>query len=217
MLSIDDLYLTRAERQDLAQGVHPLLMTRGVPGTHDVDLGERILNELCQDGPTAVPRFNKAIDDRAPATTWPICDQAVDVVIFEGWCIGAQAQDDEVLEQPINQLETAEDPDARWRRYVNQQLNEVYPRLFGGIHRMVMLRAPSLEQVIAWRTEQEQKLAEKAAASGRCMPCHGRRGDCPVCRPLRTRHMPPVGNLACSGRCHHRPTRGPQHRPGQLR
>ncbi|PTT43253.1 kinase, partial [Stenotrophomonas sp. HMWF022] len=39
ILSLDDLYLTRAERQKLARAVHPLFATRGVPGTHDVALG----------------------------------------------------------------------------------------------------------------------------------------------------------------------------------
>src|SRR6185437_8649015 len=44
VLSLDDLYLTKAERSRLAQEVHPLLGTRGVPGTHDVALGLQILN-----------------------------------------------------------------------------------------------------------------------------------------------------------------------------
>ena len=37
-LSLDDFYLTKLERQQLASQVHPLLETRGVPGTHDIPL-----------------------------------------------------------------------------------------------------------------------------------------------------------------------------------
>lgn len=166
VVSIDDLYLTRAERRQLSETVHPLLQTRGVPGTHDVALGQRILRDLCEDGPTAIPRFNKAIDDRSPSDEWPTCHTAVDVIIFEGWCVGAIAQSDAALHAPINQLESHEDADAAWRTFVNQQLNDQYPDLFDRIDRMVMLRAPSLDQVIAWRTEQEHKLAAQAAASG---------------------------------------------------
>src|SRR4051812_37808865 len=39
ILSIDDLYLPRAAREDLARRVHPMLLTRGVPGTHEPSLG----------------------------------------------------------------------------------------------------------------------------------------------------------------------------------
>src|SRR6187397_1657911 len=65
-LSLDDLYLTRAERQDLAMHEHPLFATRGVPGTHDVALGEAILDDLLAGRTAALPRFDKSVDDRAP-------------------------------------------------------------------------------------------------------------------------------------------------------
>ncbi len=48
VLSIDDLYLTRAQRQALAKDIHPLLATRGVPGTHDVELGLSIIGSGCR-------------------------------------------------------------------------------------------------------------------------------------------------------------------------
>ena len=37
-ISIDDFYKTRKERTKLSKKIHPLLMTRGVPGTHDINL-----------------------------------------------------------------------------------------------------------------------------------------------------------------------------------
>ena len=37
-VSIDDFYKTRKDRKFLSKRKHPLLITRGVPGTHDIDL-----------------------------------------------------------------------------------------------------------------------------------------------------------------------------------
>ena len=44
--SIDDFYLTKMERQSLAINVHPLLQTRGIPGTHDTVLLSEKLEQL---------------------------------------------------------------------------------------------------------------------------------------------------------------------------
>jgi Predicted kinase len=37
-ISIDDFYKTRKERKNLSKRVHSMLLTRGVPGTHDIDM-----------------------------------------------------------------------------------------------------------------------------------------------------------------------------------
>lgn len=162
LLSIDDLYLTRAERRRLATECHPLLATRGVPGTHDVDLGVATIEALCAAGPgerVAIPRFDKAADDRRPAEQSPMVAGPFDVVLFEGWCVGTLPQNGAALRQPINALEENEDPDGRWRGYVNAQLAGPYRRLFGLLDALVLLQAPSFDCVFAWRREQEQKLA----------------------------------------------------------
>ncbi|WP_332873154.1 hypothetical protein [Caulobacter hibisci] len=99
-LSLDDLYLTRAERQALAADVHPLLATRGPPGTHDVALGLSTLDGLAGAGRTALPRFDKASDDRAPREAWPLFDGPADVVLLEGWCLGARPQGPAALAAP---------------------------------------------------------------------------------------------------------------------
>jgi D-glycerate 3-kinase len=166
VLSIDDLYLTRAERQVLAREVHPLLATRGVPGTHDVDLGLAVLAALKGGGPVALPRFDKASDDRAPRADWPVVQAPVDVVLFEGWCVGAQAQPAEALAEPVNALERDEDPDGAWRAYVNAALAGPYRRLFAPIDLFVLLRPPGFEVVLAWRIEQERKLRARLAREG---------------------------------------------------
>lgn len=158
-LSLDDLYLTRAERLALARDEHPLFATRGVPGTHDVVLGEAILDALRAGRATVLPRFDKAADDRAPNGT--TIEGPVDVVLFEGWCVGAVPQPAAILREPINRLEAEEDPDGTWRREVNRRLATDYAELFARIDLLVMLKVESFEAVRANRRLQEHKLAAR--------------------------------------------------------
>lgn len=160
-ISIDDFYYTRQQRIELAAQIHPLLLTRGVPGTHDVALAQQTLDKLTQDDkPTQVPRFNKAQDDRYPQTQWDIVASDVDIVIFEGWCLGAEAQKANDLLIPVNGLEENNDSQFIWRNYVNQQLQQHYRCLFKSIDLWVMLKAPSFDCVFDWRLQQENKLRE---------------------------------------------------------
>jgi D-glycerate 3-kinase len=165
-LSIDDFYLPHAQRLELARTVHPLLATRGVPGTHDVELAQAVIDSLAEPGTTLVPVFDKATDDRKPRNQWRECDGRVRVVILEGWCVGARPQSAAELAAPINALERDEDRDGRWRSYVNRMLSETYPALFNRLAPLVLLRAPSFEVVHRWRAEQEQKLRERLQNSG---------------------------------------------------
>ncbi|MDN3640531.1 zeta toxin family protein [Simiduia curdlanivorans] len=160
-LSLDDFYLTKAERHALAKKVHPLLATRGVPGTHDVQLALKTLEALKHGQPTTLVRFDKSIDDRASTDQWENIDSPIDVVILEGWCMGASAECDASLEQPVNSLEKNEDNSGVWRRYVNEQLKQPYAEFFTYADITIMLKAPSFDSVFAWRWQQEQKLAEK--------------------------------------------------------
>jgi D-glycerate 3-kinase len=160
-LSIDDFYLSRRSRQALAEQVHPLLATRGVPGTHDVSLLLETLQQLtAANTAVAVPRFDKASDNRLPASEWQRVAAPFDVVILEGWCMGTPAQSDEALHAPVNDLEANEDPDGSWRRYVNRQIRERYQALYDLMDLWIMLQAPSFECVYGWRRQQETRLAE---------------------------------------------------------
>lgn len=167
LLSLDDLYLTLAERQDLARAVHPLLATRGPPGTHDTALGLTVLERLARPGESALPRFDKGLDDRAPVETWPQVAGPADVVLLEGWCVGARPQAEAALAAPVNALERDEDPDGVWRTYANTALAGLYQALFSRLDRLVLLAAPGFEVVAAWRGEQEVRLRERRAAEGR--------------------------------------------------
>jgi len=154
-LALDDLYLTRAERQAMARDEHPLFATRGVPGTHDVALGEQALDALLAGRPATLPRFDKAADDRAGSVA---VEPPVDVILFEGWCVGAVPQPAPALRQPVNRLEAEEDPDGSWRREVNRRLATDYAELFGRIGWLVMLQVDGWEAVRANRARQERKL-----------------------------------------------------------
>ncbi|MCJ2177428.1 kinase [Novosphingobium album (ex Hu et al. 2023)] len=169
VLSIDDLYLTLAERQTLARDVHPLLATRGVPGTHDVTLGLSVFAALDAGERVALPRFDKAHDDRAPQSEWPSSPLECNVLLFEGWCVGARPQARVDLLVPVNVLEASEDVDANWRTYVNDSLSTAYQTLFARIDRLILLAAPGFEVVQNWRLEQEHELAANVGKGGKVM------------------------------------------------
>jgi D-glycerate 3-kinase len=158
VLSLDDLYLPRAAREELARSVHPLLLTRGVPGTHDISLGLRTLEALGTRGRVPLPRFDKARDDREPESRWEAFYAPADVVLFEGWCVGARPQSPGLLELPVNALERREDVDGRWRRHVNDVLARDYQRLFAPLDFLALLAAPAFDVVTRWRTQQEHRL-----------------------------------------------------------
>jgi D-glycerate 3-kinase len=154
VLCLDDFYLTHAEREILADRVHPMLRVRGVPGTHDIGMIKEALQALQQGRAVSVPVFDKASDDRARA---PRIIDPVDIVVTEGWCWGAIPEDATRLAEPINEMEAEHDPDGIWRQYVNQQLAGDYQSLFNAdVH--VFLRVPSMEAVYRWRLQQEQGL-----------------------------------------------------------
>ena len=170
-LSIDDFYYSKAKRQELADEIHPLLRSRGVPGTHDVDLALNLIEQLCAAGSNqqiTLPRFDKSLDDCRPVAACEQIQGPIDIIILEGWFVGAKAQAGDELTQAINELEINEDSDGRWRAYVNQQLAGSYQSLFEKIHILLMLQAPGFEQILEWRSLQEEKLRTLAVtdASG---------------------------------------------------
>ena len=170
-LSIDDFYYSKAKRQELADEIHPLLRSRGVPGTHDVDLALNLIEQLYAAGSNqqiTLPRFDKSLDDCRPVAACEQIQGPIDIIILEGWFVGAKAQAGDELTQAINELEINEDSDGRWRAYVNQQLAGSYQSLFEKIHILLMLQAPGFEQILEWRSLQEEKLRTLAVtdASG---------------------------------------------------
>jgi D-glycerate 3-kinase len=158
VLSIDDFYLTKAERERLAHDVHPLLASRGPPGTHDLGLAAETLDRLLAGKRTGLPRFDKLADDRAQTAQWPVIEGCCDLVVLEGWFLKTPAQQVDELRAPINALERDEDPDGSWRSWCNAALARDYPVLWERIDALWWLQGPDFEVVPGWRWQQEQSL-----------------------------------------------------------
>lgn len=161
VLSIDDFYLTHEKRKQLAFQTHPLLKTRGVPGTHDTQLAIDTINKLCNltDGQTtSVPRFDKSTDDRFPEEQWQQFSGPIDIIILEGWCVALTPQSRSDIKQAVNELEANDDRDCAWRIFVNDCLAGSYQKLFSLLDKLIVLRPPSFDCVYQWRLKQEQKL-----------------------------------------------------------
>ena len=159
-ISIDDFYKTRKDRKLLSKNKHPLLMTRGVPGTHDIDLMLSFFKKIKDKKfkSLQVPTFDKAIDDRCSKSLWHKIKTKPDVLIFEGWCVGAKAQTSSQLIKPINSLEKVYDQDAKWRTHVNNQLKTKYKTLFNQLDGLLYLKAKNFNLLRKWRLKQERKL-----------------------------------------------------------
>ena len=162
-VSIDDFYKTRKDRRNLSIKKHPLLMTRGVPGTHDIDLMLSFFKKVKSKNfkKLEIPKFNKAIDDRYKKNFWYKLKSKPDVIIFEGWCVGAKAQTIKQLKKPVNSLERVHDQHIKWRSYVNNQLKTKYNTLFKQLDGLLYLKAKNFNLLKNWRLKQERKLWEQ--------------------------------------------------------
>ena len=167
VISLDDLYKTKAERSRMARTLHPLFSTRGVPGTHDLQFVWNALHEIEHQRPVSVPRFDKSIDDRAPESSWEMAHGNTAVLIFEGWCVGVRQSSNCEDSRPINALEERDDADGDWRALIECFLELEYRPLFARIDYLVLLAPPDFSVVHDWRLQQEQGLRAQA---GRGMP-----------------------------------------------
>ncbi|HUB90782.1 MAG TPA: kinase [Dyella sp.] len=165
VLSLDDFYYSRSERETLAHQVHPLLKTRGVPGTHEIELLLSVLTALpnaSEKFPVTWPRFDKGRDTRMPPSRWPRATRPPRLVVMEGWALGLRPQLESALEEPVNALERQEDPDGRWRHWVNKQLRAYQP-LWRKLDALIVLQAPNWEVIREWRSETEKDLLARGA------------------------------------------------------
>jgi D-glycerate 3-kinase len=159
-ISIDDFYKTRKERILLSKKIHPMLLTRGVPGTHDINLMlnffKKVKNKKFKS--FQLPNFNKALDDRFAKKYWYNIKKKPDVIIFEGWCVGAKHEKKSSLNKAINSMERIKDPKKVWRKYVNRQLKQKYKDLYSQLNCLIYLKAKNFNLLQKWRLKQENKL-----------------------------------------------------------
>ena len=162
--SIDDFYKTLKDRNKMSYTTHPLFKTRGVPGTHDINLVKKFFYFIKKKKfkKTKLPKFDKSIDDRLKKKYWYNIKERPEVVILEGWCVGAKPQSNSLIKKPINILEKYEDKNLIWRKYVNEKLKREYKKLFAMIDCFIFMKIPNFNMVFKWRLLQESKLRKKS-------------------------------------------------------
>ena len=160
IFSIDDFYKTFNERKEMSQRISSLFLTRGVPGTHDTKMLLNCIKNLKGNKfkKLNIPKFDKSIDDRLSKNKWMKVKKKPNIVIFEGWCVGATAQKKKDLNYPINKLEKLKDKKKIWRKRVNLELSKNYKKIFNLVDKLIFLKVPSFKYVYKWRTLQEKKL-----------------------------------------------------------
>jgi len=169
--SIDDFYKTSKNRNNMSYRIHPLFKTRGVPGTHDINLVRKIFNFIKRRNfkRFKLPKFDKSIDDRLNKKFWSSIKEKPEIVILEGWCVGAKPQSNFLIKKPINILEKYEDQNLIWRKYVNEKLKKEYKKLFGMLDHFIFMKIPSFKMVFNWRLLQEKKLKKKSHSKKKIM------------------------------------------------
>jgi D-glycerate 3-kinase len=159
-LSLDDLYKTYNERLALQQQ-DPRLIWRGPPGTHNIDLGLNVLNAvLANQSPISIPRFDKSLHCGAGDRTAPDTYTNIDILLFEGWFVGARPIDPLKFEAPVPPIINA--ADRAFARDMNQQLADYLP-LWEKLDSLIVLYPQDYRYSIKWRKEAEHEMI----ASGR--------------------------------------------------
>ena len=107
------MIFTKLEKKEFyyLKRVHPMLLTRGVPGTHDINLMLSFFKKMKSKKfkSLKLPSFNKAVDDRSIKKNWQSIKEKPDVIIFEGWCVGAKPVSNKSLKRSINSMEKVKD------------------------------------------------------------------------------------------------------------
>ena len=158
IISMDDFYLSKSQRTQLSKNMHPLFLIRGVPGTHDLELMNKKIKQIFnKEFPIYLPIFDKVSDTRK--RTYKKVLKA-DVIIFEGWCAGAQPVDPNYLQKNFNHLEKHKDKNFIWRNSYNKYLNE-YQKLYSQFNFFIYFQFNQWDHVLNWKYKQELELRDK--------------------------------------------------------
>ncbi|MEG4148751.1 glycerate kinase [Microcoleus sp. Pol12B5] len=179
-LSLDDLYKTYADRQQL-QKADPRLIWRGPPGTHDIDLGIAVLDKLrasqthnlaAVDNPKLdalqpdlinknieIPRFDKSAYGGAGDRSQPEIISGADIVLFEGWFVGVNP----VVDAKLNEFLAAApfpistESDCQFARDMNAKLHDYLP-LWNRLDRLMVLYPQDYRLSQVWRNQAEREM-----------------------------------------------------------
>ena len=162
VLSIDNFYLSKKDRQNLSNKTSNLFLTRGVPGTHNLKLLKEVVQKFKSKnkGKFKLPLFSKGHDDILKSKFIDL-NFPYDVFILEGWCVGYQGSSKLRLKKPVNQIEKSLDKNLRWRSYVNKMSKKYSSLIYKKSDFSIFLKIPSFNQVFYWRKKQEQQIPKK--------------------------------------------------------
>ena len=155
LLSLDNYYLSKKQRLLLSKKIHKLLVTRGVPGTHNIKELVKNVKQFNQEKyPITTPLFDKLIDDRIKLNK--TIKTKCDILFLEGWCCGSSEIPKKFLYKNINNLEKINDPKNQWRNFYNKKLRIEYKKLFKLFDELIFLKTSSFDNVYKWRLKQEK-------------------------------------------------------------
>ena len=161
--SIDDIYKTKEEREKIAKKIHPLCSVRGVPGTHNIGLGNKTIDSLFRaqsNTYTYIPSFSKILDMHHPKKDWRKYKGRPDFIFFDAWCGGAKPIPDNKWRPPLNKLEKEKDPDQVWARWSNNELAGDYQKLFYRFDKLIFIQVAKMENVYENRWLQEKNMSK---------------------------------------------------------
>ena len=165
LLSLDNYYLSKKQRLLLSRKKHKLLITRGVPGTHDVEKLVKNINQFNKGKyPITIPLFDKLTDDKSKSKKMKT---KFDILFLEGWCCGSSEIPKKILYKNINNLEKIKDPKYQWRNFYNNKLKMEYKKLFRLFDELIFLKTSSFDNVFKWRFKQEKYNQSKNKRSKR--------------------------------------------------
>ena len=160
LLSVDDYYLSKNQRLKLSKKIHPLMITRGVPGTHNITaLKDHINHFKKQHFPIITPTFNKLKDDISRKRK---VIKNAQILLLEGWCCGSKPISNKYLFKNINSIENVFDKNKIWRKYYNSLLQNEYKDVFSLFDKQIYIQIPSFKYVLNWRYLQEKSNASKS-------------------------------------------------------
>jgi len=165
LLSLDNYYLSKKERLLLSEKKHKLLITRGVPGTHNIEKLVKNINQFNKGKyPITIPLFDKLTDDKSKSIKMKT---KFDMLFLEGWCCGSSEIPKKILYKNINNLEKIKDPKYQWRNFYNNKLKMEYKKLFKLFDELIFLKTSSFDNVFKWRFKQEKYNQSKNKKSKR--------------------------------------------------
>lgn len=181
--SLDDLYLPYQEQRQLAEQHrdNPLLKYRGQPGTQDLELGRQTLLSLLstKEYSIRIPQYDKSLrggyGDRMAQSEWLTVSRppAIDVVLFEGWCLGFRSLNESELSKYLDQVfkghsllfKHSRNYSSENLRQINSNLKLFETALYPLIDAWIYMRVSDVDVVYRWRKEQEDYMAATGRAS----------------------------------------------------